>query len=175
MTPRMSQPGRHGHNRDPRTVAKVVQDDVGHGTATPVQCLALVHTFTNKAAAARFYGVNRNVIAAAVENGTLACGMWWRYSDMPAVHQPLRDARLKPVIRDDGVQFESMTMAVEAELGTDIDRATRRREQMQIRRKVARGKPYRGHIYRLLTARDLEPSSARGTPPASEFPQKACG
>ncbi len=127
---------------------------------TPVMALQMVGMFPSKAAAARHFGVTRSHVYEAVENGHQCKGVWFRYSDMPAKFQPLRDARETPVVRvHDGVMFKSKSAVIGDAAPAVAQRSNEwHREWMRLSRSIERGVPYCGHVYRLATVKDLSPA-----------------
>jgi hypothetical protein len=126
---------------------------------TPVQAMVVLATFPSKAAAARAMGVTRTAIVFAVENGTQSAGKWWRYTDMPASCQPLRQAKRTSVIASDGEIFATRISVVRAHaFGERLTAREEGRELMRLTRAIQDGRKYRGRSWRVLTIEDLAKS-----------------
>lgn len=94
----------------------------------------------SQAEAGRALGVNRMVAWRALHWGWRCAGrvLWYEGQPRPSA-KPKRDYRTKcrPIIRDDGVRFPSVSAAVQTSA-----------QRERLRRAVIRGQMYEGHYYR---------------------------
>jgi hypothetical protein len=124
---------------------------------TPVVALEITTKgrFKSICEAATSLKVNPNAIREAVLTGTRCGGLWWRFLDMPATCQPLKQTKQVQVYRDDDKHFDGIAAVVyehHPELAGENTRSSRamHREHMRVTRAIQREKPYEGRLYRRI-------------------------